>query len=149
MKQYACVRRLPWEHFQISTFCVVIARSFPFLPLLRRYAFLLRKTWESTTTVKGLCLQRTADAGVIMSKIIHSRKYFRCAHYNSGQPRYKKILKVTTLLTFTSILKQTLTVNGDFLHSELYANNTNDPGLVDTRRPFQQDCPPSLLETSN
>ena len=42
------------------------------LPLLRHYAFLLRKTWETTATVKSLCLQSTADAGVIMSKIVHS-----------------------------------------------------------------------------
>ena len=76
-------------------------------------------------------------------------RYFPRAHYNSGQPRYKRIPKVTTILTFTSILNQTLTANGEFLRSKLYANNTNDPGLVDPSRPFQQDCPPSLLETGN
>ena len=26
---------------------------------------------------------------------------------------------------------------------------TNDPDLVDTRQPIQQDCPPSLLEEPN
>ena len=35
--------------------------------------------------------------------------------------------------------------NREFFRSKLYANNTNDPGLVEPRRPFQQDCPPSLL----
>ena len=44
MKQYTCelkiVTGLPWERFQILIFCVVIARSFPSLPLLRHYALL-------------------------------------------------------------------------------------------------------------
>ena len=34
------VTRLPWEHYQILIFCVVVACSFPFLPLLRHYALL-------------------------------------------------------------------------------------------------------------
>ena len=73
MKQYAYVKRLPVTVGTFSTFCVVVARSFPFLPLLRRYAFLLRKTSETTATVKGLCLQRTADAGVIYLDIFPAR----------------------------------------------------------------------------
>ena len=34
------VAGLPWEHFQILIFCVVVARSFPFLLLLHHFALL-------------------------------------------------------------------------------------------------------------
>jgi len=48
MKQYVCtlkiVTGLPWEHFQILIFCVVISRSFPFLPLLHHNALLFELT---------------------------------------------------------------------------------------------------------
>ena len=41
---YACqlkiVTVLSWEHFQVLIFCMVIACSFPFLPLLRHYVLL-------------------------------------------------------------------------------------------------------------
>ena len=63
------------------------------------------------------------------------------------------ILKVQSVLTFTSILKQSLNsghpatlYNGWFSRSQLYATIHNNPDLVDTRQPFQQGCTSLLLE---
>ena len=45
-KTYPSARtRLLWECFQILIFWVVIARSFPFFPLLRHYALLVLWMW--------------------------------------------------------------------------------------------------------
>ena len=61
------------------------------------------------------------------------------------------ILKVPTVLPFT--LKQpqnsghpATRYNGQFSRSQLYACNTQRHQLADTRRSFQQDCPPSPLK---
>ena len=39
--EWKIVTGLPWKRFQILIFCVVIAHSFPFLPLLHHYALLV------------------------------------------------------------------------------------------------------------
>ena len=56
--------------------------------------------------------------------------------------------EVSTVLPFTSILEQHLNsghpANGQF--SWVPQTILNDPDLADTRHPFQQDCPPLLLE---
>ena len=57
---------------------------------------------------------------------------------------------------FTSILKQPLNsghpatlYNEQLLQSQLYASILKDPDLADTRRPFQQDCPPCITAVVN
>ena len=66
------VMGLPWEHFQILIFCVVVARSFPFLPLLRQYALLL---YVLTHTLPGFLLSKQQQFSFIPFRAL----YLKCS----------------------------------------------------------------------
>ena len=66
-----------------------------------------------------------------------------------GTPQQWTPMKVLTVLSFTSILKQHL--NSGHPATPYNSPNCtqtilNDPDLADTRLPFHQDCPPSQLD---